>query len=395
MEIKTLADLDYAGRRVLVRVDFNVPQQADGSVADATRIREALPTIRKLVAANCRVLLVSHLGRPSGIQPELSLAPVAAKLAELLGQEVRLAPAEFEQAAEFAASLQPGEVGLLENIRFYPAEEKNDPTFAAQLAGLADVFVQEAFGCVHRAHASVAGVARLLPAAAGLLVEKEIAGLSCAFDRPVRPLILVLGGAKIETKIGVLRRFAPLADTILLGGGLANTFLAAEGFEIGASLYEPDKIETAQQIVMEAGEAKVVLPQDFICADAEAEPGDATPSLDIRADAVPHETKILDIGRLTAADFAERIRAAGTVVWNGPLGLAEFAPFQSGTRAVAEALAESRGTSILGGGDTLEILARLGIATEAFSHVSTGGGAMLDFLASGLELPGLAVLRRA
>lgn len=393
MSLKTLSSLDVAGKRVFVRVDFNVPL-AGGVVGDDTRIREALPTIEQLIKAGAIVILGSHLGRPKGkVVAEYSLLPVAKHLEKLLKLPVVMAPDCIgEEVNKLINELPRGGVILLENLRFHAEEEKNDPTFAKELAALADVFVQEAFGTAHRAHASTAGIADHLPAAAGILLEREIKALDSIFAQPKRPLVFIMGGAKIDTKIGVLNRFIDVADTILLGGGIANTFLAAEGFEVGGSLYESDKVELAQEILLRGGD-KIVLPTDVIAADGDAVPSDTTPMVDVRIESLPFNMKIYDIGTETRRTFAEIIANAGTIVWNGPVGYFEKKPFAGGTRLIAESCALSPAGTILGGGDTLEALTRFGIAQDKFTHVSTGGGAMLEFL-EGKELPGIEVVRK-
>ena len=393
MQLRTLADLDYAGKRVLLRADFNVPLKG-GKVSDDARIRSVIPTIRQLQHAGCSIVIMSHLGRPDGqIDDSARLDPVAVRLGELLGQPVQQLSDCIGAEVEAAVSqFQPRDVCLLENLRFHAGETKNDPAFATALSRLGDVFVQDAFGCVHRAHASITGVPALLPSSSGLLVAREVAALSSIFESPKRPLVVIVGGAKIDTKIGVLKQFAKLADTILLGGGLANTFLAAEGYEVGESLYEPNEMETAQEIAMIASK-KLILPEDAICADGDAALDNTTARLDIKTDALPFNVKILDIGRLTQAQYSQTIASAGTVVWNGPVGLFECTPFSDGTRAIADACATTSATTILGGGDTLDALASFGISDTAFTHVSTGGGAMLEFL-EGKQLPGLAVLQK-
>lgn len=393
--MKTIHDIDISGKRVLVRVDFNVPL-VNGKVSDETRIKQALPTIEYLLKNKAKVVLLSHLGRPKGQAVEgLKLDPIAVRLSELLKKKVAKADdCVGDSAKKIIKNLKEGEVVLLENTRFYSEEKENNLEFAKKLANFGDVFVQEAFGAIHRAHASTVGIAKFLPTVAGLLVEKEVMELEKVFQNPSKPLVFIVGGAKIDTKLGILKKFSEIADTILVGGGLANTFLAAEGYSIGESLYEEDKLELAQDILMTASAAgcKFVLPNDVICADAEVELSEKTPVLDLRADAVPFNLKILDIGKRTQRQYAEIIKKAGTVIWNGPLGLFEMTPFSSGTKAVANACAENSATTILGGGDTLEALKRFQISPEKFTHISTGGGAMLEFL-EGKKLPGLEAIK--
>jgi len=392
MQLKTIQDIDVAGQRVLVRVDFNVPLE-DGQITDSTRIEQALPTIQYLTSQGAKVILLSHFGRPKGqVVDELRLDPIAAKLAELLGHPVKKLNDCVGEAVEAELKmLKAGEVALLENTRFHAGETENNSDFAKELASLGDIFVQDAFGAVHRAHASTVGIAELLPTVAGLLVAREVAALSQIFEEPKRPLVLVTGGAKIDTKLGILKTFASIADTVLLGGGIANTFLAAEGFEVGASLHEPDMLETAREILMTAGNNCIILPSDVVAADAADELSDSTPTVDIHADALPHNMRMLDIGAESQAVCVDTIQSAGTVIWNGPVGLYEKQPFTAGTRAIAEACAATKATTILGGGDTLDAIKRFGIPADQFTHVSTGGGAMLEFL-EGKELPGLAVI---
>jgi phosphoglycerate kinase len=394
MQIKTIRDIEVTGKRVLVRVDFNTPIE-NGKVGDATRIAEAIPTIRYLIQKKAKVILLSHFGRPKGkVVEEFRLTPVAEKLEELLDQKIHTASDCIGEAAEKVVSkLKEGEVALLENTRFHTEEEANDAAFAKKLSSLGDVFVAEAFGAAHRAHASTVGIAQYLPTVAGFLMEKEVKELSKIFLNPGKPMVLILGGAKIDSKIGVLRKFSEMADTILLGGGIANTFLAAQGFEIGESLYEEDKVELAMDILMEAAArgCEIVLPSDVICADAVAAISDKTAAVDIHADALPFNLKILDIGDEGRQQYAEIIQNARMVIWNGPVGLFEFKPFERGTKAIAEACAKTKATTILGGGDTLEALKRFKISPEKFTHVSTGGGAMLEFL-EGKKLPGVEVI---
>jgi phosphoglycerate kinase len=385
---KTIADVPVDGRRVLVRVDFNVPMDPSGQITDDRRIRETLPTIRYLIDHGARVILVSHLGRPGGRpDPRYSLRPVAERLQQLLGQPVTFVPETIGPVAEAAVQrLQPGEVALLENVRFYPGEEKNDTGFAEQLAKLADLYVDDAFGAAHRAHASTVGVARFLPAVSGFLMEKELRMLGDALEAPRRPLVAIIGGAKISTKIDVLKNLLPRVDALLVGGGMANTFLKAKGYEVGRSLVENDRLTEAHDIIAQAG-SKLMLPIDVVVA-AEPRP-DALPVV-VPVERVPPDEMILDIGPKTVDAFAQVISTAGTVIWNGPLGVAEVPPFAEGTLGVARALARSSATSIVGGGDLVGVLEQLGMADQ-MTHVSTGGGASLEFL-EGKILPGVAAL---
>ncbi|MBX6770957.1 MAG: phosphoglycerate kinase [Chloroflexi bacterium] len=386
---KTVADIPVAGRRVLVRVDFNVPTDPNGRILDDRRIRAALATIRYLIEQGARVILVSHFGRPGGHpNPAYSLRPVAERLEQLLGQPVIFVPEAVGPAAEAAVrNLQAGQVALLENVRFYPGEEQNDPAFAEQLARLADVFVNDAFGTAHRAHASTVGVARFLPAVSGFLMERELTTLGTALESPRRPLVAIIGGAKISSKIGVLNNLLPRVDSLLVGGGMANTFLKAQGCEVGRSLVEDDRLPDARDILARAG-AKLVLPVEVVVAAAPRP--DALPMV-VAADQVPPDQMILDVGPRTVDEFARICASAGTVIWNGPLGMAEVAPFAEGTLGVARALARSQAVSIVGGGDLVGILDQMGLA-EQMSHVSTGGGATLELL-EGKVLPGVAVLQ--
>jgi phosphoglycerate kinase len=382
--------LDLAGRRALVREDLNVPLR-DGAVADDTRIRAALPTLRDLAGRRARVVVMSHLGRPKGRPaPELSLRPVAARLAEMLGQEVAFAEDCVGEPARTAVERLPeGGVLVLENVRFHPGDEANDPDFARQLAELGDVYVNDAFAASHRAHASVVGVAEYLPAYAGLLMLAELKALHQALDQPRRPLVAIVGGAKVSTKAAVLRFLMTRVDALLVGGAMANTFFKAAGREVGASFVEDEALETARAVEAEAG-GKLVLPVDAVCA-RRMEPGQATITCSV--DAVEPSWMILDVGPRTVELFADRLRGAGTVVWNGPVGVSEIPEFSAGTRAVGEAVANSGAYSLVGGGDTAAAVEALGLAGR-FSHVSTGGGATLEYM-EGRELPGVAVLREA
>lgn len=385
---KTLRDIDLGDRRVLVRVDFNVPLK-DGEVTDDTRIRAALPTIRYLIQAEARTILCSHLGRPKGKpDPGLSLEPVAAALADLLGTPVSFAHNCVGEEAESAVrELKPGGVLLLENTRFHPEEKANDESFARQMASLAEVYVDDAFGSAHRAHASTEGVAHFLPAVAGLLMEREITELSKALDSDAHPYIAILGGAKVSDKIGVVRAFLHRSDRLIIGGGMANTFLAAQGLDMAESLVEADALDTARQLLGEAGD-RLVLPTDAVVGDKfEA---DADHKV-VGVDAVPAGWRIMDIGPDTLEAFAQVVTGARLVVWNGPMGVFEFPAFAKGTFDLAAAVANCGGTTIVGGGDSAAAVHQAGLA-ERMSHVSTGGGASLEFL-EGKSLPGVAVLQ--
>ncbi len=387
---QTVRDVDVRGKKVLVRVDFNVPLK-DGQVADDTRIRAALPTITYLLDNGAAVILISHLGRPKGEhKPELSLRPVATHLEKLLGRPVTFAEDCIGPAAETAAAaLEPGQVLLLENTRFHPEEKKNDPQMARQLAALADLYVNDAFGSAHRAHASTEGVAHYLPAVAGFLMEKEIRYLGQAIANPEKPFTAILGGAKIGDKIGVIRNLLDKADQILIGGGMANTFFKAQGYPVGDSLVEDDALETARSLLADAG-SKLRLPVDVVIADAF---DNAANSRIMAVGPIPEGWRILDIGPETVANYAKVIAAAKTVVWNGPMGVFEMPNFAKGTFGIAEAVAASDAVSIVGGGDSVAAVKQSGLA-EKITHISTGGGASLEML-EGKVLPGLAALRDA
>lgn len=387
------------GKRVLVRVDFNVPMEDDGRITDTTRLEESLPTVRHLIKEGAKVILMSHLGRPkTGASlkenAEFTLKLVAVAFSKLLKKPVAFAEDCVGPKAEKAVrSLKNGEVILLENTRFHEGEEKNDPNFTKQLAALGEIFVSDAFGTVHRAHGSTVGVAAHLPSFAGLLLEKEIRALTPLLKGPAHPVVLIVGGAKIDTKIGVLKNFLNKADTFIIGGGLANTFLAGEGYDVGASLYEKDKVELAQEIMLESEKDKeaFLLPQDAVVADEVKEDAEV---LDIPVEDVELDMRILDIGRLTTGRYVEAIGRAKTIIWNGPVGLYEMKPFERGTREIAKAVAAATkkgAVTVLGGGDTIDAIKKFGHSPSEFTHVSTGGGAMLEFLES-KTLPGIAAL---
>ncbi|MFQ3588191.1 MAG: phosphoglycerate kinase [Fimbriimonadaceae bacterium] len=387
MNKKTIRDIDFKGKRVLVRCDFNVPLK-EGVIKDDRRIREAVPTLKHLVDAGASVLVASHLGRPKGVTPEFTLAPVAERLSELLGQRVELLPDCVGPEVEAKAkALAPGQVALLENVRFYPEEEKNDPEFAKKLAALADLYVNDAFGTAHRAHASTEGVAHLLPGVAGFLMEKEIEYLGKALESPKRPFVAILGGAKVKDKIPVIENLLPKVDKLLIGGGMVFTFLKAQGYEIGKSLLDADNLGFAEKVVADHSD-KVVLPLDIVVAPELAETA-ATKTVDV--DGIPADQIGADIGPRSREMFGNVVKMAGTVVWNGPMGVFEMAPFAAGTLAVAEAMAACKGTTIVGGGDSAAAVEKFGFADKV-SHVSTGGGASLEFL-EGRELPGIAALQ--
>ena len=384
---KMVTDLDVKGKKVLVRVDFNVPIE-DGKVGDDTRIQAALPTINYLLEHEAAVILCSHLGRPKGeVKPGLSLKPVAEYLDNLIDAPVHFAEDCIGEKAESAAkALKPGQVLVLENTRFHAGEKKNDPEMAKQLASLADLFVNDAFGTAHRAHASNVGAAEYLPAAAGFLLEKEIKYLGNAIADPERPFVAILGGAKVSDKIGVIENLLSKSDRILIGGGMANTFFKAQGYEMADSLVEEDVIDTAKELLDKAG-GKLVLPVDVVIADDFS--ADAADKIMDVGD-VPAGWRILDIGPRTVRAFTDIIERAGTVVWNGPMGVFEFDKFAKGTFEVAKAIAESDATGIIGGGDSTSAINKSGLE-DKITHISTGGGASLEML-EGKTLPGLAAL---
>ncbi len=385
---KTIRDIDLKGKKVLVRVDFNVPLK-DGVVGDDTRITAALPTIKYLLDQPAAVILCSHLGRPKdGPDPKFSLKPVADHLAKLLGKPVAFATDCIgEPAKTAAAALKPGEVLVLENTRFHPEEEKNDQNMAMQMAALAEVFVNDAFGTAHRAHASTEGVTRYLPAVSGFLLEKEIKYLGQAIADPKRPFVAILGGAKISDKIGVIKNLLDKADKVLIGGGMANNFLKAKGVAVADSLVEEEAVETARELLMK-GSSKLLLPVDLVIAD-KFEDGAAKKTIPVGD--VPAGWRILDIGPATVAAYAEALKGAGTVIWNGPMGVFEFPNFAAGTFGVAKAVAACGAVTIIGGGDSVAAIQQSGLADQ-ITHISTGGGASLEML-EGLVLPGVAALQ--
>ena len=390
MPKKTVRDVDVAGKRVLVRVDFNVPLK-DGHVSDDTRIRASLPTIDYLRERGCRVILMSHLGRPKdGPDPALSLDPVAARLGQLLGVPVRKVNELTGPGVESAVgSMAPGGVLLLENSRFDPREKKNDPSLVAELARLGDLYVDDAFSAAHRAHATTAGLAAVLPSFAGFQMEKELEALDSLLTAPKRPFVVVLGGAKVTDKIKVIARFLDLADQLLIGGAMSLTLLKASGVSVGASKVEEEGLVVAREALAKAAisNCDLVLPRDFIVADAFAE--EAATQV-VAADAIPDDWMGLDIGPRTATDFASRIGGAGEVFWNGPMGVFEMPSFAGGTRSVAEAMAASTGITVVGGGDSVAAVNQFGLA-DKIDHISMGGGASLEFI-EGAALPGVVAL---
>lgn len=391
MDKKTVRDLDVAGKKVLVRVDFNVPLNDKGEITDDTRITASLPTIQYLLEQKAAVILMAHLGRPKGqVKPELSLAPVAKHLGKLLGKKILFAPDCVGEVAQAAASkLKPGHILLLENLRFHKEEEKNDMEFAEKLASLADLYVNDGFGVSHRAHASVEGVTHFLPAAAGFLLEKEIQYVGQAVTNPLHPFVAIIGGAKVSDKIGVISNLLDKVDTLLIGGGMANTFLAAQGYKMGKSLVEEDKLDLAKELLAKAKKNKVnmLLPTDLVMAAAFAPDAEHVTE---KVKNLNQAYMALDIGAETSKAYAEALADAEMIVWNGPMGVFEMDAFCKGTEAVAKAVAKSRATSIVGGGDSVAAIEKLGLA-KRITHISTGGGASLEYL-EGKVLPGVAAL---
>ena len=388
---KTIEDIDVSGKKVLVRCDFNVPLDENKNITDETRINAALPTIKYLLEHKAAVILCSHLGRPKGeFNMKYSLAPVAKRLSEKLGFEVKLAKDVIgPDAKKLAAEVKPGEAVLLENVRFHAEEEKNDPAFAKELASMADIYVSDAFGTVHRAHASTAGVAQYLPAVAGFLIGKELNFLGKAVTNPERPFVAILGGAKVKDKIGVITNLIEKVDTLLIGGGMAYTFMKATGGEIGNSLCDEERLGLALELLdkAKAKGVKLLLPVDNVCGK---EFNNDTEQMVCESGKIPEGWEGLDIGPKTVELFSKEIKAAKTVVWNGPMGVFEMPNFAKGTLAIATAMAESDATTIIGGGDSAAAVTQMGLASK-MSHISTGGGASLEFL-EGKTLPGVAAL---
>ncbi|RJX29459.1 MAG: phosphoglycerate kinase [Dethiobacter sp.] len=388
----TVKDIPAEGKRVFVRVDFNVPLSPEGRVLDDTKIRASLPTIRYLLEKGSRLILASHLGRPKGkVVEALRMDPVAERLSRLLGREVLKSNTVVgEEVVRAVEALKPGDILLLENIRFEAGEEKNDPQFAAALARLADFYVNDAFGTAHRAHASTNGISRFLPAVAGLLMEKEIVYLYKSRENPPSPLVAILGGKKVADKIGVIRHFMGHADSLLLGGAMANTFLKARGYVMGSSFYEEDKLDLAREILEEApkNQARIYLPSDVVIVE---ELRARSPFKVVKAENIPEGWSAVDIGPETVDTFQKAIHGAKMIIWNGPLGAYEFPPFHKGTEMVARSIAAAKAESIVGGGDIVAALEELGLSDQ-ITHLSTGGGAVLEFW-EGKELPGLTVLQ--
>lgn len=388
---KSIEDIDVSGKKVLVRCDFNVPLDENGNITDTKRIDESLKTINYLISKGAKVILCSHLGRPKGeFNSKFSLAPVATYLSSVLGKDVKMAKDVIgDSAKEVVASLNDSDVALLENVRFHKEEEANDPEFSKALASLADVYVNDAFGTAHRAHASTAGVASYLPAVCGYLIQKEISVMGKALENPARPFVAILGGAKVSDKIGVINNLLEKVDTLIIGGGMAYTFLNALGYSVGTSICEMDKVELAKDIMAKARDknVKFLIPVDNRVG---LEYSPETEYKDVDSDKIPDGYMGLDIGPKTMELFAEAIEGAGTVVWNGPMGVSEWKNFENGTVAIAKAVAESGAISIIGGGDSAAAVEKLGFA-DKMTHISTGGGASLEFL-EGLDLPGISAL---
>jgi phosphoglycerate kinase len=388
---KTISDIDLHGKRVIMRVDFNVPLDSEGQITDDTRIRAALPTIEYIIGQATKLVLMSHLGRPRGqVKEELRLAPVGKRLSELLGKEVIVCRGSIgEETQKIISGMQKTDVALLENLRFHKEEEANDPGFAKELAQYADIYVNDAFGTAHRAHASTEGIAKLLPAYAGFLMEKEINFLGKLLYSPEHPYIAVIGGAKVSTKIGVLDKLIDRVEVLAIGGGMCYTFLKAKGFEVGNSLVETDKVNLAFELVKKAVEKniKLLLPLDHVVADKAEE--DAKIRI-VDTNAIPSDMIGLDIGPKSVRAFKKEIKQGKTVLWNGPMGVFEIEKFSKGTRQLAKALASSHGTTVIGGGDSVAAVNSAGLS-DRITHVSTGGGAALEFL-EGKELPGVVAL---
>lgn len=395
MKIKSFQETKLKNQKILLRVDYNVPIM-NGKITDDTRIKESLPTIKKLLQENCSIVIITHLGRPEGkVNPEFTLAPVAKKLQRLLGKKVIFKTQSIDRhLADFCQQLKPKQIVMLENIRFYPGEEQNDLRFAQKLSLLGQIYIDDAFGCVHRAHASIHAITKYLPSYAGFLLEKEVEKLSLLFQRLEGPVSFVVGGAKIDTKINLIRSFTSKVNNFIFGGGIANTFLAAQDYQLANSLVQQDMIGTAKEIALEIHRKRknIYLPEDFVIAKKIT---NFTLTKTVSSKIIPTGNGIYDIGKKSATEFAEILRKSKTIIWNGPLGVIEYRPFRAGTRIIAQAIVDAGkkgATTILGGGDTIEALKILGFQSKQFTHVSTGGGAMLEFLEKG-TLPGIEVLK--
>ncbi len=393
MNKKTIRDVDVKGKRVLCRVDFNVPQDAHGRITDDSRITAALPTINYLIEHGARTVLVSHLGRPKGVTPKYTLEPVSARLEELIGKPVELLDSDVgDEVSDVVARMQDGDIYLLENVRFYPEEEANDDEFARKLASLGDIYVNDAFGTAHRAHASTEGVAHYIPGVAGLLMEKELDYLGSALENPKRPFVAILGGVKVKDKIGVIRQLLTKVDTLVIGGAMAYTFLKAKGYDIGKSILDEANLDFCTEVLAQAGD-KILLPVDIVISSGNPfEIGeDKCETKIVAADGIPPDFEGADIGPQTVANFSAAIAGAATVVWNGPMGIFEFSKFANGTRSIADAMAKSNAVTIIGGGDSAAAVVQMGYG-DKMSHISTGGGASLEFL-EGKPLPGVVALQ--
>ncbi len=391
MELRTIMDIQVKGKKILLRSEFNIPMK-DGEITDDTRIKEALPTIEYLLKKGAKLIVCAHLGRPKGeVKEELRLTAVAKRLEEYLNQKViKMDSVIGNEVFQKSKELKEGEIMLLENIRFEEGEEKNDPEFSKKLSTLAEIFVSDAFGAVHRAHSSTVGVAKYLPAYAGFLVEKEVKALSSVLNNPKRPLVMIVAGAKIETKVAVIDRFLDIADKVIIGGGIANTLLSAQGKNVGCSLCEKEEIDRAKSILNKDKNNKILLPKDVVVAEEVTETAETRI---INVNNLKEKDKILDIGNETISEFVEIIKNAGTVVWNGPVGVYEVSPFAKGTKEIAKAMAETDADTIIGGGDSVDAVMSFGYKKEDFTHISTGGGASLEFF-EGKELPGIKVLMK-
>ncbi len=391
MNKKTVKDVDLKGKKVFVRCDFNVPMDENQNITNNTRIVAALPTIKYLLEQNCKIILASHLGRPKGeFKPEFSLKPIAKELSKLLGKEIIMAKDVIgEDAMQKAANLKEGEILLLENVRFHNEETDNDPEFSKKLASMAEIFVNDAFGTAHRAHSSTTGIASYIPAVSGFLIEKELKFLGSAIEDPARPFVAILGGAKVSDKIGIIDNLLEKVDTLIIGGGMAYTFLKAQGYEVGNSICETDKLDLAKHLMEKAKEkgVKFLLPVDTKIAKEASETAE---SRTVKCTEIPADEEGFDIGEETIKEFIEEIKTAKTIVWNGPLGLFEVSQFAIGTNEIAKAVAETDATTIIGGGDSISAIKKAGVE-DKITHISTGGGASLEFL-EGKKLPGIEAL---